>query len=397
MGKPRKLIISKILFISAFLLILSASFWYFFAYRLQKMQDSPVSDYSGLSESIENIRLALEKRWVGGNLEQETLVCPDLLRNKGYDSEFLKCNFLYLECFLSEHPELLFKDKNFDLIKNADGHIVKIESASEVSVAFSHKELDIKFKVHLFDSCRSYFLPPKLYSTGTSEQKDLIFDTFGQAIFIDKDYIHYKDLYQKELAEKKITWKEIKADKAHLPILNFLPSSMQDLCHARGGKILKSHLFDAASFFPTHVNNTGKYYFKSPYHWQKNRRGSFLDNAQSESRFQLKKENCEMAYVKGCEELTALTPYQTTSVTWMGMRNPLGAYLEYLPNDFEPNLNLKLSSKNFLVHSDWHEIGKRGNWNQMGFERADFSFEGNFDEVPPYEVAFRCFYQKEER
>lgn len=396
MGKPHKIIISKFLVISSLLLILSASFWYFFAYQGQITKETALKDNSGLSESMESLRLELEKRWIGGNLEQNTLVCPLLPDTSLYDSEFLKCNFLYMECYLQDNFSFEMGNQNFEIMKGPQGKFLNIESASEVSLQVKHLRTKSLFNIHLFDSCRSNFLPPKIYSTGEAKKKDLIFDTFGQTIFIDKDYIHYKDVYQKEMSEGKMDWEQIDLNKVHLPVTNLLPQKMNEICHARGGKILKAHLFDAASFFPTNVNTERKFYFKSSYHWQKNKRGSFFDDAKHESRFQLKKENCEMAYVKGCEEILPLLPYQTTSVSWIGLRNPLGGHLEFLPNDFETNKNLKLSSLNFFVNSDFHEVGVRGTWGQEGFEREDFSFEGSFDSLPPYEVSFRCFYQEKE-
>src|SRR5690606_5369034 len=127
-------------------------------------------------------------------------------------------------------------------------------------------------------------------------------------------------------------------------------------CIERGGKLLKSRLLDAASFFPTSNQNPNAYFYKYPYPWQKGKSGSFLNEAKTSSRFALKNEDCDKAYVKGCEALGPYVSDNTHSISWIGLKAPLGAYPESVENDFVAKDNLKVSSFYQAPYSLWHEV-----------------------------------------
>src|SRR5690606_2368691 len=183
----------------------------------------------------------------------------------------------------------------------------------------------------------------KNYSAGNLKEKLKVFDTFGQKIFIDKNYFSYKDKYQVDLAKKRISFNDINPKLAPFPYTEAPFEKRNSLCNEKGGKLLKSRLLDAASFFPSE-NKEDSYFYKYPYHWQKGLRGSFLHESKINSRFSLKKEDCDKAYVLGCEKLAEFVPDSSQSLSYMGIHFPLGGFLESVENDFDPKRNLKISS-----------------------------------------------------
>src|SRR5690606_14161862 len=247
------------------------------------------------SQLISPLSEELLKRWRLGDVEQvyqnKGFSCPKLIDNGlALSGEFFKCNFLYLECFsegqAQVEPYFKIKGKNstylFMAKKNEKGRFLTLGEKGDLFVTMELKDTDFKLKFKLKDSCRSTYLPEKIYSVGESKNKNQIFDNYGQDLYLDKNYITYKDKYHQEIAAGE-SWDIIDPKLIATPYTKINLNQRKEFCHKRGGKLLKSRLLDAASFFPTTNENPNVYFYKHPYPWQKGRTGSFLNEAKVSS------------------------------------------------------------------------------------------------------------------
>lgn len=359
-------IVAKIILFVAFL-----SLGIFFLCNKEK--PSVIVDPS--AQLIEELFKEIEMRWELGDYDKlllnKKISCKDSPVNHYVKNrEFLKCDFFYMDCYLKnlKRSDVIVKLKQ-------TGYTLEVLDNLDFSASFKVQNREVYFKFK--DTCKLKPLPEGIYKERDNSE---IFDTFGQKIYIDGDYVPLRDYYLMNNNLSKI--------KTHInlsrPLTNQTLNEMKEICKKRKGKLLKAHLFDAATLIPSKDNH---YY---PYPWDKKSENIFLKQ-QSDLTF----DKCQMAYVKGCEKL--LNPLElglgVNSASHIGLLNSIGGYLEALDNDYDKNKNLKLSSFYFDKNSKVHKLGIRGYWDGNAFNRENFKGLEDLKETS-FEVSFRCYYEK---
>lgn len=336
--------------------------------------------YSQLSQVEEQLVV----RWQEGDIEQilgtEQLQCPELQKiTENFSQEALECNRFYLECYLKKYPlksdGLSFNLKSLQYVQNS---ILKVELEEE--------NYNKRVSFFLNSNCHELSLEKKIYSEGSKINK-YVWDNFTQDIFIDRFYISYFDLKEADFKLQKKYFAKYYMGKSLLaPALNLPKKDQKKFCHVMGKKLLKAKYFDAATFYPAPVN------FKYKFPWGRDSR-SFLNRGDE---YQVSKDDCHMAYVKGCQKHFALKEFSDNSVSWMGIYNSLGGHAESFETSFLSKGNIKISSHEVPHNSLWHRLGVRGYWNGEDFGHADFLMSDantnrNIDADIPEGVAFRCY------
>jgi hypothetical protein len=215
-------------------------------------------------------------------------------------------------------------------------------------------------KILLTDSCRDTYLPERIYGYGKrpSKGEGFIWDNFGRKIFIDRFYVTNQMVNEWKVLTNKSG--EILADRTLWPLPAHLSKDDQvKYCSYFGKRPLTAELFDAASMTPTDYKNPKPLkVVRAQTPWQRDLSKSFLGVARINPDHQLTPLDCQLAQVQGCKEKY----FTTDSASWMGMNFPLGFSPEVLVNTIDPELNLKISSRDLPASSPWHELGNRTTW-----------------------------------
>lgn len=323
--------------------------------------------------------------------------CQDLDPSK-YPDAIVKrarqCSIEFLNCWL----------------KNLEGDIEAMEVSPESFVALkfspSRKRAIFTLKdrasgftqtYHLTDSCRDVYLPQNRYALGPlhPQNRDWQWDNFDKAIFIDKNPVSVRDV--KEWLEwadfQDLDKPEISLSKEKLaPATNLLSQHQELFCAFHGGFVLPAHYYDAASFYPPVLNEGLDRIPRGPYPEGLRRQDSYL-GLQLVSGETINVENlCRSFFSQECTSLYDLYAYSAVSLSWSGIQQVLGGEFENMINIREPKRNLKLSSKHYPMMSKWHEIGERGFWDGVGFEKTNFNWrtQDPSKDQESYGVAFRC-------
>lgn len=342
----------------------------------------------------------LKDRWELGDIEnhfhKKKFTCDKLIFNaKNIDSEFLKCNPNYLECFLNNETPI---NSEFSIVNNGKKYSLKIiknnnqffsqyQNSINLNAQIIGLDLGV-FRIKLQNTCNEVLLPQRIYSAGEVSDNSQVWDNLNQQIYIDKFYVSNLDIYH---------WDKSKLDhlepkKFHLPNTSLSINERKNYCLSKRKQLLQSHVLDAASFIPSDLSDSiPEFVYKYPYSWTKKKKGVFLYESLDDSDYEVKAKDCEYAYVADCLKIVDYKHFATDSVSWMGINNILGHYLEFVENKFLPSQNLKASSFYFNAKSAWHEVGKRASWDGVGYLKSNFDF-GEFSPVSAskYEVAFRC-------
>lgn len=282
--------------------------------------------------------------WRFGKYQEQALQnCSDI----PLGSDFIRCHSEPLLC------QLKYEKKKFTHVLHANG------------------DLDLKFKniaIRLKNNCHRIKLKENIYSAGPRDYNQEIWSNEGQDIKIDRFYVSTYEVARWKNPKLKLSYQE-----SIRPALSLTLSERKRFCIDRGGHLLQSHVFDAASFFPQ-SGNIGLLK-KSFYPWSK------------ATRLQ---EDCNSFVYKGCKFDSA---YARVGVSWSGVFHTLGSEVEVFDNPMKPAANLKLSSRHLDLKNLWHQIGLRASWTQdfnydlreqyLGQLESDLDIKG---------VAFRCMY-----
>lgn len=361
MQKSNKLIITKFYYFVPLVLFLLVIFYLSGQYLsgTRKEQKKLVADKGKLIQKLMDV-------WEQGNLdrvsEKKNPECHALLKMKQLvSSEFFQCNPEYLNCFLADYSFYGYRPYKFQ------NKFYELDRLGNVILTF--EKGDDYFRLRLFDTCSDVYLPTKKYSAGTKRENKYIWDNFDQNIFIDKYYVSNQDV----LHWKKRTKREIKEEESkQLPFAPYLSLDrelMHQYCYEHGKKVVESRYFDAASYIPNKEDDP-KVVKKFPYHWTKKR---FVEEF-----------DCFNVYSKGCESKRPFKYFEGMSTSWIGMHYVLGGFMEFLPNKFDAEKNLKVSSFYLDNKSHWHEIGVRGEFGKNNSTRT----------AKDIKVAFRCMVLK---
>lgn len=409
MYKFSNFIISKVFILVGLILIFLALLLYYFRFGDQFTNKGEL--FGQLQSSL---LTQIKDRWEQGDLEnyyyRNKFSCPDLIKNgENIDSEYLKCNPNYLECYLQGkakvNPKISVKvdGKEFWLNFKRSKEFVNVTKDDSVKLnATISSFADKEFSIELQNTCRDVYLPQRIYSAGGIDQ-NYVWDNFFQHIFIDRFYVTNLDVY---LWKKVFNIKDIDVSTDpslwHLPSTDLTLKQRKRFCNSYGKQLLQSHVLDAASFVPSDINDhMPDHVYKFPYPWTKKINGIFLYEKKIGNDFNISQKDCTHAYVKDCLKFK-FKHFNTDSVSWMGVNYTLGYYMEVVENPFNSFQNLKASSFYFNSNSIWHEIGKRAHWDGEGFNLANFNFKESIDSTQEFapseqilQVAFRCMKYRE--
>ena len=417
MRKTPTSIITKI-FVIVSLILLIGAITFFLRPKKSENKDSEL-----ITQVLPELLLQLQSRWEQGDQEnlyvQRKLTCPDLIFNSDLvDSEFLKCNPNYLECFLQgkagSATDIIhkIKDKKYQIeFLKQENKFVKVTPEDSVQLKIRVPGLVTHTMLVEFENtCRDSYLPQRIYSAGIKGEERYTWDNFATHIYVDRFYVSNQDVYfwlQTHPEIQQLFNIPIGKDSRYwfFPSTNLSLKQRHLYCQSYGKQLLQSHVLDAASFIPPNQNDSRpKFIYKHPYPWTKKSRSEFLSIAKANSDYVLTKNDCAKANIKGCDKLAPYKFYATNTATWMGIYFPLGHYMEVVDNKFDSFQNLKASSFYFGPDSIWHEIGMRAHWDGEGMELGHFSFVTSRDDKENYppigsdklQVAFRCMRYRED-
>jgi len=330
---------------------------------------------------------------------------------------YFRCNPTFLNCYLKNF-EKIFPDSDikFDSlpIPNKPGEksfyqlISRVNFISNELPAFTVKAKALLRKkskksidIFLEDSCNEAYLPKRVYAIGPFDENKIHlewkWDNFEQEIFVDKNYISFRELkdwinydlfFPDKILEDLIPNEKIELSA---PATGLSIEQMSRYCNFRGKELLHSRVFDAASFHPVNLQaRKREVVFRGPFPWSYERKDSeiykFWENEDSE----FDKRTCSKIITKECiKDNTRAFPLESAP-TWIGIFNSLGGYGEVVINKLTPEDNVHPSSITFNLRNKLHQIGVRAKWNQKQRDSTSFSipsFKGQFDEL---KLAFRC-------
>jgi len=251
-------------------------------------------------------------------------------------------------------------------------------------------------EVELENNCNEAFLPQRKYALGLGQKskKDFEWDSLGRVLAFDRFLVSNRDIVDWiEFGEgEESLLQKVKGKVLAAPATFLRQDEMQKYCQWRGKSIMSALVFDAASFFPLHVEEpVPNHVARGPYPWGRREQDSFLFSIKSGKEVIINEEKCNRVYAFECLNKIPFQFYSRHSVSWAGAYQVLGGYLEYLPNPVTPERNLKMSSFYFPFKSPWHRLGVRSFWDGKGHKHENFD-----QDVMPildsneYEVAFRC-------
>lgn len=400
--------ITKI-FISVLLILIIGAITFYIRQNKSDQMSSQSSNHL-YTEQVSELLAQLRSRWQQGDLENHYELnkfnCPELIFNsKLVDSEFLKCNPNYLECFLRGKTGSVHDfNQQLKFIKNGERFVTVTPQDSVLLQAKLPALSDQAFTIELANTCRDTYLPQRIYSAGPKQEDRYVWDNFSRHIFIDRFYVSNQDVFYWAKTHKKNV--SVVEDPRYwfFPSTNLTLEERHDFCQSYGKQLLQSHILDAASFIPSDVNNPRpKFIYKHPFWWTKKHKSEFLSIAKRNKDYELSKNDCTHAYVKGCDKVFPYKFYATDTASWTGIYFSLGHYMEVVDNKFDTFQNLKASSFYFSSESMWHEIGLRAHWDGEGLQKEHFSFKQSKEDKDIYppknvsqiEVAFRCMRYRE--
>ncbi len=342
--------------------------------------------------------------WEEGDrfIKKSGVNCPEeILHDQSVGRSYYQCNPHFWQCFwqggIKTNPELeidLF-GQTFHIVARPSFPMIEAlskvprtyeafrETSTQLNVSHGYVvELEVKEipgfvqPLLLTDTCRDTYLPQRIYGLGkTSDARDegFIWDNFERQIFIDRFYVTNRQVNEWRILKKEYNKLQLDRKSWYAPALLSL-KEQRDYCHFFGKRLLEAKLFDAASMAPADLNNPLPAKVSRPSTpWQRDLSKTFFGVARINPDYQLTPLDCQLAQVQGCPEKF----FTTDSSSWMGMNYLLGFYSESVLNFFEPDKNLKVSSRFHDPGSHWHELGVYGNWE--GEQRKDLP------------VAFRCY------
>lgn len=379
---------------------------YFVTFKQKKQNLNPIHEEI-FYRVVKKAKNDILTRWKEGDIEglfkKGLFNCSRIPNDSKISQKYFQCNPEYFNCFLSgkiKNLEPKFKislnDKVYHLtldktleytnqsitgitIPGFDGYIttVKVDEIPGFSLSLLLK-----------NNCHQAKLPERIYALNPKNTEEL-WDNFERVIKIDKFQVNNREINQWVHSGKGDEHLLIQdAKQLHLPATHLNREQMRKYCSFRGKQLLKSHIFDAAVFFPNAPDNPNNKFIKLyPYPWTKKRK---IKNTINES-------NCGQFYSSECREKFDYDPYSSLNVSWMGIYQVMGGYPEYVENIIDPELNIALSSYYFERMSDYNNLFARGIWNgesgkslEIQIPKLRRSRERFKDKIDWKGVAFRC-------
>lgn len=344
----------------------------FFFYGPKPKNDE--AELDAFSRELSSLSEFLENRWRNGDIEKlyekDLLKCNDLIApSKPIHPQYFECNPYFIRCFFSKKENQTHLDFEYKGMS--------LDRRGRPIISFTWRgffNVDIKLK----DQCNQVKLEPSLYSAGPKEGSINLWDNLDREVFIDKHYVTNGAVE---------IWKKSEGivGQRHLPSLDLSLEKKKEYCNFRGGQLLRSAYFDAATMLPARSEN---YVYKFPYPWTKSKR------LPAESNNNL----CDKIYSSECKNIPWLAQ-GTQAPTWSGIYQAQGSFPESFDNKYAPDLYLKLSSQDLALTSPFHQLGIRvGNSRDYNPE-VFFAYNGivmdeNLFIEETKGSAFRCMYYR---
>lgn len=312
-------------------------------------QDSgQTSKKTNKQSDINVLAKELNTAWTSGEsqiLKISNLKCKNIkLKGALYHSDFRNCNPVLFKCLTDKYRKLTLSNKIF--VKKSESY------DRRGNPILTYKRGSQKIKLKFFNTCKDTYLPQKKYSQGPRGIENL-WDNKNDFVYIDKNYRTNLDVNQ---------WNKKEAYPLYAPSINLSLEKKISYCQSQGMQLLQARFFDAASFYP---ETNSDFFYKHRFPWTK------------KSRLEVKKpseSDCGNMYTKECESIRTYQYGEPIGLTWIGIKNSLGNYPEFLVNKFDSSLNLKVSSFYKKFSSPAHRVGYRE----------------NIKKNPNLKVAFRC-------
>lgn len=400
MKKPLSFIAALFMFV---LLIAAAA--YFYLWRVEKKLEQRIQRLEDKKALYLKAR-ELENMWHTGNYKSPSLGQLKCKRLGGEKLEkmtlrFAQCNPDLLRCWLSQSESLSpyrIAQENAGPLKIHYGSLGRV-----VELKLKSPETQQEQELMLKNTCRDSFLPEGRYALGTPDEnkEDWFWNNKGRWIFIDKFPVSNRDV--REWWENASFEQDLRPELEFKDSLKWLMKPATNLrkkeqrlyCASVGGQVLKAHIFDAAAFFPSQVENANMLP-RGPYPEGPRRQDSYLGEAQMLGETIDVGKLCRSFFSKECLDLREFYASSELASSWMGVFHVLGGAFEYLPNPVRPRRNLKLSSFHYPLNSSWHEVAERGFWSGTGFQFKEFNWrtEDPKTKNEKYGVSFRCYRSK---
>jgi hypothetical protein len=410
----------KVLIFTVFVGLLGGGF---FLWKNLKTTTSK-KELKGSNEVLWRGAKKLRELWLTGVEEKISLKdCPesfplDLDKEdiKGkYPSSFLQCNPQFLRCVYKEgivnlnikgkkeSLQVHFSPKGVDLPYKMFSRAYENKSSLPPYSLYIHLTHQSKsFTFLLEENCHEVALPQRVYAVGAQRKSnEFYWDNFSRHIYIDRYLVTNRDIFEwfQQTGQKD---KLKKIDKANLSSASssLTIEERKEFCAYKGKRVLTSNILDAASFFPSSLEEqTYRRIFRGPLLWRYGFKGSFIEKYREE-KIGVEKKNCRFIFSQECEELDkTVSQFRGSASSWMGAYQLLGGPLEYVHNHLYPRRNIMPSSSYYSWKAKGHEIGKRSFWDGEGLLIRNFNWGL---ESPPlnyseFKVGFRCMKEKNEK
>lgn len=375
MSKKSPLSITNLWILSGIIVLAAAGFYWKFVAQKSASAGAKPSGQNLFYRDLTALAKSLEQRWKEGDIdalyETGKFSCPELIPNgQPVHTSYFQCNPFYLLCHLKGQAGLA-PPENFELQHHA---FVKRGS---LSLKFKHKLSGRHAFLTFADTCDRALLPESVYSAGPREGSLYLWDNYGQKIYLDTRYVTNLDIFVwLDSAEKKTNFN---LSDLHRPSLGLSLEERKRFCEHKGGQLLQSRYFDAATFLPSKVKND--YVYKFPYPWTK-RKDPVWEG----------KKDCQKLFTKECAD-QGYVYHGTYSPSWSGIYHSLGSFEEIFVNKFYPPANVKISSQALALSSPWHRLGFRGSEDKTA---SLAGYNGQVIEQPLESGgrAFRCVYYR---
>lgn len=314
-------------------------------------------------------------------------------KNENTDDFFYQCNPHYFSCLIKNNLlSSMYEKLNLSVSLSPD-YIYKNQSGYKEYKYTANINGNIH-AISLKDSCHEVYLPQRFYPFLVEQRLHTYeWDNHSRNIFVDKYLVRAFEVleYAKEIKDLELISKFKNVSQSSVAV-NLSVEQMKSYCRFHGKEIMSAEVFDAASIFPEDESDNKSRLLRAPYYpWHRKNTDSILFDVQEKNKKIEEKEIqklCRKNFSKDCLKFSFIN-YDRENVSWMGMYEVFGGYLEFLVNTLYPLENLKLSSKYFPAKSKVHRTGVRGYWDMEGFGLNNLLIKGE-ESLEEYEIAFRC-------
>lgn len=343
-------------------------------------------DYKNTAHSLQQTHQVIGKLkavWKLGDIKKswasKKLVCNKTLGNPQLvGPHYLRCNPDYIDCLIKNNQLLgdkKYKQFSFEILGPKDYSHYKIIKSHQLSNSDIKTPINYLFilrhknrftPILLEDSCNEVFLPTRKYGAvndNVSKKRfSFTWNNFNTSIFIDK-YLVTNLAIKRWLNFTQNNNQKVNIQGAPFAIAdNLNPQQMQQYCQYAGKQLLKSHIYDAATFHPiNYKNNRPHNIYRYPYLDGKRSKmySLLLENEGAEQDENKRLSFCKKIYTQECLKQKPFFHFSNVYPAWSGIFQIAGGPLEYTPNVLRPNHDINATSYYFPLKSSFQSLGVR--------------------------------------